>query len=109
MAIRGNPNGHGPHGYFRKGSSKRRVQWASSNERDDAEETEEFIEKNRARQIAEAKKQAEEQEKQHKLQDLDKQISQIEYAISNHRLDSYTLKDYEIQLNRLKKKKKSLE
>lgn len=36
MARPGNPYGHNSKGYFNSGSSKRRIQYASSDERDDA-------------------------------------------------------------------------
>lgn len=89
-------------------AKKNKVQYASSDERDDAEETEEFIEKNRDRQIENSKKQAEEQKKEQRIQELDRAISNAEWAISNSRLDTATLKDYEVLLKKLKAERKTL-
>lgn len=51
----GNPYGHGPKGYFNHGSSKRRIQYASSDERDDALEAEESM---KEQQIEKSKNEA---------------------------------------------------
>lgn len=88
MARPGNPNGHGYHGYFKGGSSKRRIQYASSDERDDIDDDDGVVSNNedlKDSQIEKAAAEAKRLEAEEAQREKDKRISEIRSEISHYK------------------------
>ena len=99
---------YSPQDYGFGGKSKRRIQYASSDERDDADEIEQDY-ANRERQRREQERQKKIAEHTQRLQELDREISSLQWSLNNQRLDTSTMQDIEKRLKSFEKDRQECE
>ena len=100
MGKPGNPYGNGKHGYFNKGP--KRIQYASSDERDDAIEAAEDL---KDTQIQKSQEEQDRLNKEEKIRDIDKRINQLENEIRYHEEKSasaYSSDDRKAEQNQIR-------